>query len=330
MLKLLADKIAQSEKVQTAVGLLRSGSNVSCEGLIGSSDAVVTFQLIKDLRFKQSLIVTSDANAYANVLDDLTALTASVDEKLPPILCYPEEDVLPYDEKEPTVSIGSLRQECIEKLLEKTPCIVITAIRALSKRIPHPEKLSSYRIELTKDTPFQFQYLTELLTELGFEKQDVVDQVGTFAIRGGIVDIYAYSMENPVRIEFFGDTIESIREFDVMSQRSVRQLDKVILFPKNDVRSETREEGSLLDYLSPDAMVFEFEPDMTGAALEKFQTQINEYHDKKAAKQISVAPPCEIYFTANEVKKISRNSDRFTSADRRKGNLILFPFAPVR
>jgi transcription-repair coupling factor (superfamily II helicase) len=302
MLKLLADKIAQSEKVQAAAGLLRSGANVSCEGLIGSSDIVVTHLLIKDLCSQQNLIITADANGYANVLDDLTALSSATDEKWPQILCYPEEDVLPYDEKEPTLSIGSLRQECIEKLLEKEPCIVITTLRALSKKIPHPEKLSSYRMELTKNMSFQFQYLTELLAELGFEKQDVVDQVGKFAIRGGIVDIYAYSMENPVRIEFFGDEIESIREFDVMTQRSVRQLDKVVLFPKNDARSEAQRDGSLLNYLDPSALVFEFEPDMTQAASEKFQTEIKEYHDKRTAKQITVPLPLEIYFTTAEIK----------------------------
>lgn len=303
MLKLLADKIIQSDKVQATAELLRSGTRVSCDGLIGSSDVVVAHLLIKDLRLHQSLIITSDVNVYANVLDDLMALTASSGEKLPPILCYPEEDVLPYDEKEPTVSISSLRQECLEKMLEKEPCTVITTIRALTKRIPHPERLSSYRIELTKTTPFQFQYLTELLTELGFERQDVVDRVGTFAIRGGIVDIYAFSMENPVRIEFIGDEIESIREFDVMNQRSVRQLEKVILFPKNDVHSEAGKDGSLLNYLLPESMIFEFEPDMSGAVLEKFLTEINEFYDKKKAKQILVPPPGDIYFATHEIQK---------------------------
>lgn len=295
MLKSLTDKICNSEKIQTAVEFLRSGRNFSCEGLIGSSDVLAAYLFVRDLPIKQSVLITSDSNVYANVLDDMTALISCGDIGSPAILCFPEEDTLPYDEKEPSASISSLRQECLEKLLENEPCIVITTIKALLKKIPQPEKLSTYRIELKKDASFQFQYLTELLHELGFEKQEVVDQVGTYAVRGGIVDIYLYSMENPVRIEFFGDVIESIREFDVMTQRSVAQLDGVVLYPKNDGRHSAQKEGSLFDYLDSAAVLFEYEPDIIEASSEKFKIEITEYYNKKASKQEQIQPPNDLY-----------------------------------
>ena len=303
MLKSLIDKIYQSEKFRAVVEELRSNEKVCFDGLVGSSDVLTSYLFIKGFPIRQSVLLAADMNSYSEILDDMTALTAGSDKDMPAMLCYPEEDILPYDEKELSVTVSSWRQECIEKLLEKTPCMVITTAKALQKKIPQPDKLSSYRIELKKDAVFQFPYLTELLHELGFEKQEVVDQVGTFAVRGGIVDIYLYSMENPVRIEFFGDVIESIREFDVMTQRSITQLDQVVLYPKNDGRHASQREGSLLDYLDPEAALFEYEPDIIAAASEKYQAGLREHHQKKSAKQEHLPRPEELYFTFSELQE---------------------------
>jgi transcription-repair coupling factor (superfamily II helicase) len=323
MLKRLTEKIHTSNSIQKAIKTLRRGENISCTGLIGSSDTVAAHLLIGALRSRQSLLIAPDANAYAFALDDFTAL--GVDADLPPVLCYPEEDILPYDEREPALTIAGMRQECLEKLLEKEPCIIITTGRALTKKIPHPQSLTAYRIELTLGTAFQFSYLIDLLTELGFEKQDVVDQVGTFAVRGGIVDIYAYSMENPVRVEFFGDTIESIRLFDVMSQRSVAQLDRVVLFPKNDVH-KTVMKGNLLDYLDPRALVFQYEPDLIETGLEKFSDEIEEYYKKKLNKQEFVEPPNQRYWNFSDIhNKISGFQQvHFCRISKRQFESVLF------
>ncbi|MBL7960185.1 transcription-repair coupling factor [bacterium] len=303
MLKLLTEKIHHSERIKAAIERVRSGGNFSCDGLIGSSDVVAAFLFIRGLKPVHSVFIAPDVDAYSNILDDMTALSSNAGEACPAIFCYPEEDTLPYDEKEPSVSIASLRQECLEQLLEGKSCVVITTIKALLKKIPLPEKLSSYRIELKKGSTFQFHYLTELLSELGFERNEVVDQVGTFAVRGGIVDMYLYSMENPVRVEFFGDVIESIREFDVMTQRSIGLLDNIVLYPKNDGNHAAQREGNLFDYLDPAAMLFQYEPDIATAAAEKFQSAVKEYYEKKAVKQEKVQLPDEIYFTTSGIRE---------------------------
>ncbi len=77
-------------------------------------------------------------------------------------------------------------------------------------------------MEANKEYPFL--QLTQKLVELGFEKKDFVEEYGDFAVRGGILDIFPFVGDNPIRFEFWGDTIESIREFDVLSQRSLREL----------------------------------------------------------------------------------------------------------
>ncbi len=303
MLKHFTEKVRTSASLQSAVELLRTSGNISCEGLVGSSDTVTAYLIAGELELTQVLLIAPDANAYASILDDVTALSAG--ETRMQVLCYPEEDVLPYDDREPTLSISGMRQECLEKLLEKESCMVITTGRALAKKIPHPKDLSAYRIELSVGTPFQFAYLNDLLGELEFVKQEVVDQVGTFAVRGGIIDIYAYSMENPVRVEFFGDTIESIRSFDVMTQRSVSPLERVVLFPKNDQRS-AGQNGCLTDYLDPRSAVFQFEPDLITAGLEKFDAETEEYYRKKIGKK-AADPPGDLYWTpADIIDKMDR------------------------
>ncbi|MBI3193745.1 MAG: transcription-repair coupling factor, partial [Ignavibacteriae bacterium] len=129
------------------------------------------------------------------------------------------------------------------------------------------EKFQQQTIELSVNQEYNFQQLIEQLLQLGFEKKNFVEGYGDVAVRGGILDVFSFIGENPVRFEFWGNTIESIREFDVLSQRSIRKLESSSIVPsftshQND-SEETPEQqlsASLFDYLEKNAIIMLDEP----------------------------------------------------------------------
>jgi transcription-repair coupling factor (superfamily II helicase) len=319
MLPTLLDKVRTSQKVRAFLQTIHQPKHWSIEGLIGSSDAVVARLAAEALleKRKHVLFLVADFSAYSHVFDDVTALSQGHSNY--ELLGYPEEELSPYDVREQNPIVVSERQECLEKLLSGAPAIVITTVRAITKKIPLPESLRAYRIELKRDQNFSFSYLTELLYDMKFEKQEVVDQAGTYAVRGGIVDVYPYSMEHPIRIEFLGETIESIRSFDVMSQRSIEGLEQVTLYPKSNSEEAT---GCLTDYLSSGTTVFQFEPDIVRSSSEKYHEEI-EIGYRKKENEVSTG---SLYFSSGEIMdKISTFQQvHFCRMSKRQFDTITF------
>jgi transcription-repair coupling factor (superfamily II helicase) len=136
-------------------------------------------------------------------------------------------------------------------------------------------------IELVKGMDFSFEEFIEKLKKYKFNKNDFVEQVGDYSVRGGIIDLYPEHYNTPIRVEFFGDTIESIREFDITTQRSIREINKAIigLNISQLLESEKQEnnindnfKSTIKDYIPDDALFLIDETD----TLEKPETFQNE------------------------------------------------------
>ncbi len=130
---------------------------------------------------------------------------------------------------------ASLRIECLGNLLEEDSPIVVTTPEALALPVIPPELLQLSTEELKVGQTRDLSNLVEELVERGFERLPMVEEPGQISIRGGILDIFPLASERPYRIEFFGNTIESIRQFDVHSQRSVKQLQKMRVLPYQEI-----------------------------------------------------------------------------------------------
>jgi len=133
--------------------------------------------------------------------------------------------------------------------------IIVTYPEAIGEPVPSKEELSAVRFQLTTGQEMQVSALGEQLSELGFERVDFVFQPGQYAIRGGIVDIYSYSHDNPYRLDFFGDEIDSIREFDIEDQLSKNRINTAEIVGKGQSDEEKSTEYSIVDYL-PEEMVW--------------------------------------------------------------------------
>ncbi|QNT79467.1 transcription-repair coupling factor [Entomobacter blattae] len=153
------------------------------------------------------------------------------------ILLFPPWDCLPYDRISPNASVMAERAATLCRLLEGAtqPRIVLTTVNALVQRVPHRSFYEGQGITLTKGESLDQAFLTELLIANGYRRVDTVMEPGEFAARGNIFDLFPASAGDPVRIDLFGDEIESLRSFDPVSQRSVAQVESFALHPVSEL-----------------------------------------------------------------------------------------------
>src|SRR5204863_9178018 len=114
---------------------------------------------------------------------------------------------------------------------------------ALLPRVSAPDRLLAASIELRPGLDIAPVDLGDLLIDGGFAREDPADEHGEFAIRGGILDVYPAGESQPIRLEFVGDTIESLRTYEPATQRSVKPIDQIVIVPLRDVLTASRSSG---------------------------------------------------------------------------------------
>ncbi len=168
------------------------------------------------------------------------------------------------------------RMETLKALHAGVPAIYVTHAAALAFSVPDPQEFSGSIVELTANTDHRFEQLLSTLAAFGFERKPIVETYGDMAVRGGILDIFPFIGEHPVRIEFWGDTIESIREFEILSQRSIRELRSVSIVPdmlrRRAGEPSDRKGVSLLSYFPPETSVLQEDDGM----LEKVLRELSD------------------------------------------------------
>lgn len=149
------------------------------------------------------------------------------------ILSFPAWDCLPYDRVSPNKTVVSERVATLTRLLEPAtiPRIVLTTVSSLLQRVPPRSVFSGKELLLKQGETLDQEFLEELLISQGYHRTDTVMEAGEFAIRGNLVDIFIAGEENPVRLDLFGDEIESIRCFDPINQRSIQDVPSLTLRP---------------------------------------------------------------------------------------------------
>ena len=147
------------------------------------------------------------------------------------IVTLPAWDCLPYDRVSPHADVMARRIDALTRLTEPPPSggsrLVITTVSAILQCVPRPEVLRGAAWVLKKGTRLDMAALNTFLAANGYSRAEQVMEPGEFAVRGGLIDVYPPGVEEPVRIDLFGDEIEKIRNFDPMSQRSTGEREKI-------------------------------------------------------------------------------------------------------
>ena len=172
------------------------------------------------------------------------------------VLPFPSQEVDPYRGLAPHLEIASARAGALYALSTGTARIVIASARALLPRLGAPGTLSSAGVGLSVGMEISPQDLGERLGLAGFTREDPVDEHGEFCVRGGIVDVFPAAEAQPVRLEFIGDIVESLRWYDPATQRSLTAVDKVVINPQRerligdeDADDRTTATTAVIDYV---------------------------------------------------------------------------------
>jgi len=154
------------------------------------------------------------------------------------VLTFPAWDCLPYDRIGPSAGVAAQRMTTLSRLSagldEKTPRLLVTTVPALVQRVPPQDAVQRAGYSARTGNMVEIADLEAYFAINGYQRASTVSEKGEFAIRGGVIDVFPPSAEEPVRLDLFGDTLESIRAFDPETQRSTRQLKDVSLLPVSE------------------------------------------------------------------------------------------------
>src|SRR4030067_872701 len=199
---------------------------------------------------------------------------------------FPSWETLPFDKVLPSLETMGDRVSSVYALMTGSP-IIVAPVSALMQMVPPRDFLNSSMDYLETGEETNLESLVERLSKGGYSRVSMVQEMGEWSRRGGIIDIFPPSTENPVRVEFVGDSVDSIREFESATQRSIRSLDSVIILPVGDHPLsqgimpggvEGRGEGrvTLFDYLPKSAPAFLLEPAAIDDELKRIEKETEE------------------------------------------------------
>src|SRR5579864_2617493 len=182
---------------------------------------------------QQPVIVVVADNKVAEALEPMVRagceLTGAIDPAR--VVRFPAHDVLPFENLSPHPDVQEQRAAALWKLATGAVSILIAPVEAAALRLFDRDYYASLAVNLRRGEEIDVEVLTAHLASVGYTRMDLVEMPGQFTRRGGILDVYSPESDRPLRIEFFGDEIESIRRFDPETQRSQSGLDEAWLLP---------------------------------------------------------------------------------------------------
>lgn len=271
-----------------------SGKTINLEHFVGSTHAFFISELAE--KYDKILAIYPDIENAEFLKSDLDQLG------LKQSLYFPQTGHKPYDEQHITdSSLMVQRSEVLEGIQHSDKSVTVTSSQALFDKIVSPETFSSVSITIETGDEVNLDKLKESLVDQEYQPVKFVDQPGEFAHRGGIVDIYPFSGEYPIRLEFFGDEVDSIREFDPDSQRSISFLNIVRIVP-DATNLNKGEKNHLLSYYDEDTLLLLFNEPLIKAELQnRFETakeNFNELEDKEAHQK-----PEQLFFSPEQYEE---------------------------
>ncbi len=268
-------------------------------GLWGSSKALFLAELF-DRTAHSIFVVTPDSETSETLLTDLRFFSRLFPSQ-PSVFSFPYWEILPYDTILPHADITHIRMSGYLALLSGRRGIFVSPAHSMIQQVIKPGALQGMIKKIGPGMEMDKEALAAHLVDIGYEPSDLATKRGLFSLRGGIVDIFSPAEEGPVRVEFFGDTIESLRSFDPETQRSVRQMDSAVIMPAREL-PDIENLGSLFEYLSDDDHVVFDEAVEIKINADAYWSQILEIYRDALLQGRKVQEPDKLYFPWNEIE----------------------------
>ncbi|MFD0834610.1 transcription-repair coupling factor [Mariniflexile aquimaris] len=290
----------QLQNLQSAIALpiaIGTQSRIHIKGLVGSSFSFVISSLFNqnELPF---LLVFNDKEEAAFYLNDLEQLCGDKD-----VLFYPGSYRRPYQIEETDNANVLLRAEVLNRInSRKKPAIIVTYPDALFEQVVTRKELERHTLKVAVNDKLSIDFVNEVLFEYQFKRVDFVTEPGEFSVRGGIVDVFSFSNDEPYRLEFFGDEVDSIRTFDVETQLSIEQIKKINIIPNvaNKLLQESRQ--SFMQYMAQKTVICFKNTDLFFSRIDDFYSKAEDAF-KTLSSDIKHAEPHELFCNSTVLKK---------------------------
>ncbi|MDE2878053.1 transcription-repair coupling factor [Candidatus Palauibacter soopunensis] len=305
--------------------LSRRGTRAFVHPLPGAGPAALALAL-DDLAVGAPIVLVADTPERADALyEDLRTLGAAGAR------CYPQREALPYEDADPHIEIEAQRVDAMGALLGGRCRILTTTARALAERAPIPVGPgTSLALTIRRGAAHPLAELGRRLEEMGFGRTHTVREVGDYAIRGGIVDLFPFGHPAPLRIELWGDEVESVRRFDALTQRSTETLESVDVLPIALRGSETAgdvERRALLETLPPTALALILEPEGGVRARDRLWDEVRDAR-KRVGAGAEPAESLVLSPTEAERRLAAFRRLEFTAPEREAPAAIRLPVEP--
>ena len=278
-----------SEINELVQSISQKKQSVNILGLVGSSLSFTIAESFKK-NDKPFLLILEDKETAAYHLNDLEQLLGEKN-----LLFYPASYRRAYQIEETDNANVLLRAEVLNRInSRRKPAIIVTYPEALFEQVITKRELEKNTLKLQVGEEVNLDFINEMLFEYNFNRVDFVTEPGEFAVRGGIIDVFSYSNEEPYRIEFFGDEIDSIRTFDVETQLSEEKLKKIAIVPNVANKKLEEKRQSFLQYIASKTIIFTKDIEYLGGKLDKlFLKAEKEYQNLQG--EIKQAKPEELF-----------------------------------
>ncbi len=292
------------QKKQIVHHLSKENYHFQITNLVGSSLSFIISESFKKVE-KPFLLILNDKEEAAYYLNDLEQLLNEKD-----VLFYPGSYRRPYQIEETDNANILLRSEVLNRInSRKKPAIIVTYPEALFEQVVTKAELNRNTLKISINDKLSLDFVNEVLFEYNFNRVDFVTEPGEFSVRGGIIDVFSFSHDEPYRIEFFGDEIDSLRTFDVETQLSTEKLQKISIMP--NVENKTLDEHfgsaqykkrvSFLKYISQKTVVFSKDVDFLADKLDLFFEKARVAYTELSSI-LNHAKPSELFCNGELIK----------------------------
>jgi transcription-repair coupling factor (superfamily II helicase) len=233
---LLESVLAIPEAARLAAEVRAGRRVLVASGLVGGAKAL-TIAALQRATGRPFLVITPDAAALESFRRDVEYFYCAIngaESCAETVLALPASEADPYDGTSPHPEILETRANTLLRLARETVPIVLATFRGAVKRTISPGAILDLAVELAIDTDYRLERIVDTLLAAGYTREEPVGAAGEFSVRGGILDVFPPEREHPVRVEFFGDTVDSIRAFDPETQRSVERLRSILVPPMRE------------------------------------------------------------------------------------------------
>ena len=288
----------QSPKIkQIAQQLQQENQKLQLQHLAGSSLSFVISNTFKQVE-KPYLLIFNDKEEAAYYLNDLEQLLGDKN-----VLFYPGSYRRPYQIEETDNANILLRSEVLNRInSRKKPAVIVTYPDALFEKVVTKSELERSTLKLNEGEQISLDFVNEVLFEYQFDRVDFVTEPGEFAVRGGIIDVFSFSNEEPYRIEFFGDEVDSIRTFDIETQLSTEKEKKISILPNVENKHLQEKRESFIKYISNKTVIFFKNKDLLFGKLDKlFEKATVAFSETKG--ELKLAEPKELFCDGELIKQ---------------------------